>query len=74
MNEIVEQKRQNLAEVLQTARIQKGYSQEQLGDMVGVKYSTIGRIENCKYSPNLDIFYKIAHALEISVKVNNVEI
>ena len=74
MDEIIQEKRQKLADVIQTARIKKGMSQTDLGELVGISYRTVGRIETCQFSPNLDIFYKIANALEIKIKLNEVEI
>jgi ribosome-binding protein aMBF1 (putative translation factor) len=74
MNELIQEKRKKLAGVIQTARVQKGISKKDLGEMVGINENTVSRIESCVYSPNLDIFYKIAHALEITVKVNNFKI
>ena len=68
---LIDKKRQNLAEILQSARVQKGYSQTQLADIVGINDKTVSRIESCKYSPNLDILYKIIDCLEIELKVNN---
>lgn len=74
MNELILKKRQKLAEVIQTARIQKGISKKEFGEMVGINENTVSRIEACVYSPNLDIFYKIADTLEIKITVNNVDI
>lgn len=71
MDTIIVEKRKNLAEILQTARVQKGISQTKLAELIDVNEKTIGKIENCKYSPNLDILYKIVEALEIELKVNN---
>ena len=74
MNDLIQEKRQKLAEVLQSARVQKGYSQEQLGEMVGVKYSTIRRIENSKFYPKLEIIYRLVDDLGISLNINGVDL
>lgn len=74
MDKIIDQKRKNLAEILQTARVQKGISQAKLAEMIDVNEKTIGKIENCKYSPNLDILYKIIEVLEIELKLNNITV
>jgi len=71
-SKMLDQKRKNLAEILQTARIQKGMSQTELSEMVGINAKTVSRIESCKYSPNADILYKIIEALEIELKLNNI--
>lgn len=68
----IDKKRQKLAEILQSARVQKGMSQTELSEIVGVNAKTISRIESCKYSPNADILYKIIEALEIELKLNNI--
>lgn len=71
MSNTIEQKKQKLADILQLARVQKGLSQDKLAEMIGVNHRTIGKIELCKYSPNLDILYKLTDALEIELKLND---
>jgi transcriptional regulator with XRE-family HTH domain len=73
-NEVIEEKRQKVAELLLSARVQKGLTQEQLGEMVGFAQNTIARIENCRFSPNADQLYAICEALNIDVQINNVKI
>jgi transcriptional regulator with XRE-family HTH domain len=70
----IEEKRELVAEALLTARIQKGYSLDELGEMVGFKASTIQRIEQGRFSPNADQIYAICEALKITIKINDVEI
>lgn len=67
-------KRQKVAEIIQTARIQKGMTQQQLADTIKCQIQTINKIENAKYSPNADILYQLAVALQIKITLNNIEI
>lgn len=69
----IEEKRELVAETLLTARIQKGYSLDELGEMVGFKASTIQRIEQGRFSPNADQLYSICEALGITIKINDTE-
>lgn len=71
---LIENKRQRMAEALLAARVQKGISQKKLAEMINISENTVIRIEKCVFSPNLDILYKLAAALEINLKVNNIEI
>jgi transcriptional regulator with XRE-family HTH domain len=72
--DIIQQRRKKVAEILLTARIQKGLTQEQLGEMVGFAQNTIARIENCRFSPNADQLYAICEALDIHIRLNDTEI
>lgn len=71
---MIAKKRQKVAEILLTARIQKGLTQEQLGEMVGFKQNTIYRIESCRFSPNADQLYALCEALGIKVQLDSKEI
>lgn len=74
ITENIQNRREKVAEILVTARVQKGLTQEQLGEMVGFAQNTIARIENCRFSPNADQLYAICEALEIEIRLNNVQI
>jgi transcriptional regulator with XRE-family HTH domain len=67
----IDDKREKVAEILLTARVQKGISQEELGEMVGFKPSTIERIEQSRFSPNADQLYAICNALGIEIRFND---
>jgi len=54
------------AQRLKKARTEKGLSQSELGDIVGIHYTQIGRYENKGAQPSADILAKIANALGIS--------
>lgn len=70
----IEEKRELVAETLLTARIQKGYSLDELGQIVGFKGNTIKRIEQGRFSPNTDQLFAICEALGVKIKINDTEI
>lgn len=72
--ETIDQKRERVANILLTARIQKGLTQEQLGDLVGFRQNTIYRIESCRFSPNADQLYALCEALGINITINGEQI
>ncbi|MCP5063191.1 MAG: helix-turn-helix transcriptional regulator [Ignavibacteriae bacterium] len=48
---------------LKIARIENGYSQQELADLVEVTRQTIGLIEKGKYNPTLNLCVKISKVL-----------
>ncbi len=56
-----------LAENIRKIRKKKGWSQKELGEMIGSHLSHVNRIETGKYKPSLDVLKKIADALEVSL-------
>ena len=48
---------------IKISRIEKGLSQQELADLVGVTRQTIGLIEKNKYNPTLNLCIGIATAL-----------
>ena len=64
-------KREHVASIIQTARVQKGWTQEELGDRVGFSRNTITRIESSVFSPNADQLYMIIEALDLTLKIGN---
>jgi putative transcriptional regulator len=48
---------------LKIARVEKGLSQQELADLVGVTRQTIGLIEKGKYNPTLNLCIKIVKIL-----------
>lgn len=70
MDTLILEKRQKMAHVLQSARVQKGFTQLSLSEKTGLSKSTIERIESCRFSPNLDILYKIAFVLDLKLSVD----
>lgn len=78
MEEIVikidKNKREHVASIIQTARVQKGWTQQDLADRIGCQRQTIGKIEDSKYSPNCDILYQLLEALDLTLKINDKEV
>ncbi|WP_409200280.1 helix-turn-helix transcriptional regulator [Methanobrevibacter sp. DSM 116169] len=50
--------------MIKQLRKEKGLTQKELADKIGVSRQTFNAIENGKYSPTLDIAYKIAEAFD----------
>lgn len=49
---------------LKLARVEKGFSQQDLADLVSASRQTIGLIEKGKYNPSLNLCIKIAKTLD----------
>ena len=49
---------------IKLARVEKGFSQQDLADQIGVTRQTIGLIEKEKYNPTLQLCVNIARALD----------
>ncbi len=56
--------KEKFAVCLKQLRKEKGLSQEKLGLKANVDRSYIGRIENLKVSPSIEIMDKLAQALD----------
>ena len=69
-----EEKRQKVAQIIQTARVQKGLTQQELADRMGCQVQTINKIENSRYSPNADILYQLCECLDLTLKIGNEEV
>lgn len=48
-------------------RLTRGLSRQQLADLVGVHYQTIGYLERGEYSPSLVLALKIAKVLDVEI-------
>ena len=57
----------SLAENIKKIRKQKGWSQKDLGDMIGSHLSHVNRIETGKQNPSLEVLIKLADALGVSI-------
>ena len=67
-------KREHVASIIQTARVQRGWTQQDLADRIGCQRQTILKIEQSRYSPNCDILYQLLEALGVTLKIGNEEI
>jgi len=56
---------EKLGKNIKKIRKEKGLTQEQLSEKVGVGLEFIGKIEIAKKKPSIDTFFKIAKALEV---------
>lgn len=57
----------SLAENIKKIRKKKGWSQKELGEMIGSHLSHINRIETGKQNPSLEVLIKLADALDVSI-------
>ena len=55
----------NIYNRIDVLRAERKLSRQQLADLVGVNYQTIGFIERGDYSPSLELAFKIAAALGV---------
>lgn len=52
-------------EIMRKKRIEKGLSQYKLGELVGIRQSTINHIEKGRRHPSFELLLKICEVLEI---------
>lgn len=52
------------------ARVERGYTQQQLAEKTGLKQSAIARMEALKSIPRLDTVIKVANALKVRISVD----
>ena len=71
---IMKEKREHVASIIQTARVQKGWTQQDLADRISCQRQTILKIEQSRYSPNCDILYQLLEALDLTLKIGNEKI
>lgn len=57
-----------LGKKIQKQRKEIGYTQEELGDKVGISRAYMGYIEQGRYGPSLEVLEKIAKAIGIPLK------
>ncbi|MDI6402043.1 helix-turn-helix transcriptional regulator [Balneolaceae bacterium ANBcel3] len=61
--------RLKLGDKIRQVREQRGYSQEQLADMMDINRSTISKIENGKFSITVDYLVRFSISLDYEFKV-----
>ena len=49
-------------------RAERGLSRQQLADLVGVNYQTIGYLERGAYNPSLELAFRIAEVFELPIE------
>ena len=65
MAEPISDATRELGRRLAKARLQLGATQEQVGEFVGIDYTTVGKIERGERNTNLHNIIKLAHAVGI---------
>ncbi len=53
---------------MKVLRAVKGVTQEKLADDLGVTRQTINAVESGKYSPSLELAFKLAHYFETTIE------
>lgn len=54
-----------IGKTIEARRKELKITQEQLAEMIGVHFTTINRLENAKFSPRLELFARVCHALDL---------
>ncbi len=62
-------KKETIGNILKRIRNEKGLSQAKLGELIGVKVTSISRWEVGRVLPNLETAIKLANVLEVSMDV-----
>ncbi len=58
--------KENFKNKLKHARIQAGYTQQQVSDLTGIERTVISKIENGKQEPNIETLGILADFYEVS--------
>ncbi|MFZ9847360.1 MAG: helix-turn-helix domain-containing protein [Flavobacteriales bacterium] len=58
----------NIGDNLRKLRIQKGLSQKEVADLMGVATTQYGRIENGKTTPTIASLFKVSKALKVNIR------
>lgn len=58
--------RDTFAENLRRVRLDQGFSQEALADLVGIDRTYVSALERKRYAVSLDVLERIAAALEVA--------
>lgn len=66
----VELKLELIGDMIQQARKQRNLTQQQLGELIGVKKAQISRLENNTGNVTIETILKVFNALEAKVKFN----
>ena len=54
---------------IQVFRNERGLSRQELADLVGVNYQTIGYLEREEYNPSLDLGFRLAEVFGLPVEM-----
>jgi DNA-binding XRE family transcriptional regulator len=61
--------RLNIGMEIRKYRDRKGFSQDQLADLMGINRATISKIENGKFNISIDYLAKFAWHLDFDIKI-----
>ncbi|MBT3393187.1 MAG: helix-turn-helix transcriptional regulator [Elusimicrobiaceae bacterium] len=59
---------QKISKIIRTERNKKGLTLEELGNMSGINYKYIQRIETLKVNPSVSILHSLCKALKMNIK------
>ncbi|RZK10574.1 MAG: XRE family transcriptional regulator [Flavobacterium sp.] len=59
--------RENIGKTIRNRREEKGYSQDELAEIMEIQRSTISKIENGKFSVSIDYLVKFAWYLDLEI-------
>ncbi len=62
-----------LGQILKSARSQKGLTQDQAGNLVGITQAMVSRIERGESNARIDTLFRLMSALELEVTVKPIE-
>ena len=57
-----------MSNLIRLLRAEKGWSQAELADRVGVSRNSINSVENGKFDPSLPLAFRIADAFDLTVE------
>lgn len=59
--------RENIGKIIRSRREEKGYSQDELAEIMQVQRSTISKIENGKFAVSIDYIVRFAWYLDFDI-------
>ena len=66
-NNYIQDYRENIGRAIRSIREEKGFSQDELAEIMEVQRSTISKIENGKFSVSIDYIAKFAWYLDFEI-------
>jgi UDP-N-acetylglucosamine 1-carboxyvinyltransferase len=65
-----EQLKKQISQLIREARIERGLTQRELGEKIGVSESAVNRYESGNLNMSTEVLYKIAEAMNLDLSVN----
>jgi transcriptional regulator with XRE-family HTH domain len=69
-DDYVQKYRETIGKIIRRRREEKGYSQDELAEMMEVQRSTISKIENGKFGVSIDYIVKFAWYLDFDIELH----